>query len=344
MEGLPRSQYDGSRFRNLRPEVRPPLGRLIEFLFGGNRPAPHAIPVRNIEDVYRDMGSSSPPGTALVTWIGHATFITRLENGITFITDPVFGDRCSPTSLVGPKRMVPPGLPLSCLNSADGRGPRVPVDFALVSHNHYDHLEASTVQALGDSVEWFVPLGLKSFFYECGVRRVRELDWGEQVCYRRDADDAVAVVTCLPCQHWSRRSLFDGNETLWASWSVQSLRTSVFFGGDSGYDAVTLDSIHKSMGAFDVALLPIGAYEPRDVLCFAHMNPEEAVLTHIKLGAALSIGMHWGTFILSREAVLQPPRDLAASLAQHGVPPDAFRTLDIGESISIKPRTVNAKS
>lgn len=192
------------------------------------------------------------------------------------------------------------------------------------------------VKGLGNTVTWFVPLGLKSWFEDCGIdkQNVVELDWGEQVVFR-NAKGSSCLVTCLPCRHWSRRTLTDYNRTLWASWAVQGSRYSVFFGGDSGYHK-EFSLIGNIMGPFDLALIGIGAYKPREMMHNSHTSPSDAVQVHIDLKAKVSVGMHWGCWILSWEDVLQPPVDLSEALTKAGLPQSSFITLPIGGSLEFK--------
>ncbi len=218
--GLPSAELDGTsrRFRNLRFAPPVSLWSMLKFL-AGSRPVGVQLPVRS--DTLSNMRAFLAGRSTSVTWIGHATFLVQLDNGISFLTDPVFEDRCSPVSFFGPKRLVPPAVPIESINNKSGG---VNVDFVIISHNHYDHLSNHAVSSLGDDVFWFVPLGLEAFMHASGVRRVKvrsysctpsgtcvrvltptratprqELDWGEQACFKRD-DGAVAIVTCLPCQ------------------------------------------------------------------------------------------------------------------------------------------------
>lgn len=344
---IPSSNWTGKRFSNLNGDKHPSLWTVFKFMLWGKRPKPQVIEAVPANEVLSSVKRPARNDHSRVTWVGHATFYVQLDNGINFLTDPVFDQRCSPVPwLMGPKRMVDPALPISAFSTSGDMKVDVNVDFVIISHNHYDHLEKATVERLGDTVSWFVPLGLKQWMLDRGVssKRVVELDWGEAACYRK-GDDAHVVVSCLPCQHWSRRTITDFNCSLWASWAVLSSKGSnIFFGGDSGYDQKSLRLIGSKMGPFSFSLIGIGAYEPREMMCHSHVNPEEAVLTHIEIGSRFSIAMHWGTYILSREEVLQPKIDLAVALQKHNVGSDKFVTLKIGESVEVPGNTSHHSS
>ena len=282
----------------------------------------------NLPAVKTDVRSlHDPSGEPRLTWIGHSTFLLQL-GGLNILTDPQLSPRASPVSFAGPKRIVP--LPLGV-----GELPRI--DVVLVSHNHYDHLDLATVKALaaqpGGSPLFLVPLGLKAWFADNGIDRVEEYDWWQ----RRDAD--AARFTLVPVQHWSKRTLWDANETLWGGWVVEAGGLRVIHTGDLGLSRDTLD-IGTRLGPFDLALIPIGAYEPRWFMKTMHVNVPEALQVRSDLRAARAIGMHWGTFEgLTDEPLDEPPKVLARLRAEAGLPTEAFDVMRIGETRSISPGT-----
>lgn len=257
-----------------------------------------------------------------VTWIGHATLLVQI-GGVNILTDPHLGERASPVSFAGPKRVTPPGL-------TEGELPRI--DLVLISHNHYDHLDERTVRRLAASRDgsplFLVPLGDKGWFLRRGIRNVRELDWWDTDMVRG------LTVHFVPAQHWSARSPFDRNETLWGAWVVERPGFRFFFCGDAGYSE-HFREIARKFGSFDLVALPIGAYEPRWFMKTAHMDPAEVVTVHLELRSRLSIAIQWGTFVLSDEPLDEPPVRLAQALAAAGVDPGRFLTLRHGETIRL---------
>jgi N-acyl-phosphatidylethanolamine-hydrolysing phospholipase D len=247
--------------------------------------------------------------SATATWVGHATFAVHDRDDV-FLTDPHFGKR----ALI-PARVVPPGIPLES----------VPPDaFAVISHNHYDHLDEFTVETLPASVGWYVPLGMAEWFLARGREDVTELDWWES------AQRGRWTITCLPLQHWSRRGLGDTNESLWCAWLLDSQDYTYFFAGDTGYFH-GFEEYGRRYGPIDVAMLPIGAYEPRWIMRYQHMNPAEAVQAFHDLRAHTMLPMHWGTFDLTDEPLDLPPRVLAQVVEERGEDPERVRTLAVGE-------------
>ena len=260
-----------------------------------------------------------------VTWIGHASTLVQ-AGGLNVLTDPVFSERASPVQFLGPKRAQPPGIALSDLP---------PIDVVVVSHNHYDHLDRLSVVQLSERSQgrtlFLVPLGNKAWMEDLGVRNVVELDWWDVHTERGVAFQLV------PVQHWSARSLTDRNRTLWGGWAVRAPDLHWYFSGDAGYSRYFRDTSERG-GAFDIALLAIGAYQPRWFMKDQHMDPAEAVQAHRDLRARQSLGIHWGTFELTDEPLDQPPRDLALARQAAGLPESDFFVLRIGETRWLAPR------
>lgn len=256
-----------------------------------------------------------------LTWVGHDTFVVQW-GGLNLITDPHFSERASPVSFAGPKRWAAPGLGFEQLP---------PMDVVLVSHNHYDHLDAASVMRLArehPGAHFIVPRGLRRWFVKRGAERVIELDWWQAV------EVAGCRVTAVPAQHFSGRGLRDRNRVLWCGFVVERAGRRLYFAGDTGYSRDFAD-IGARFAPVDLALLPIGAYEPRWFMQSMHVNPEDAVKIHRDIGARLSVAMHWGTFRLTTEPMDEPPRRLAAARAAAGLTEDAFRVLAHGQTIRL---------
>ncbi len=251
---------------------------------------------------------------ASVTWIGHSSFLIQL-GGHSILTDPVWSKK-SGVGPFGPTRLVPPGLRLIDLP---------PIDLVLISHNHYDHLDDVTIRWLGNRPTYLVPARLGSWFQARGGTKVHECNWWEGV-------DALGLhFDFVPTQHWSRRTPWDMNTTLWGGWILSDGRHKLYFAGDSAYFS-GFKMIGERYPGIDVALMPIGAYEPRWFMQSAHVNPEEAGQAFLDVGARIIIPMHWGTFRLSTERMDEPPKRLAAWWEKQGLDPANNWTLAIGET------------
>ncbi|SMP40371.1 L-ascorbate metabolism protein UlaG, beta-lactamase superfamily [Desulfonatronum zhilinae] len=262
-----------------------------------------------------------------VTWIGHATVLMQM-GGLNILTDPVFSQRASPVQWAGPKRWQPPGVALDEL-------PRI--DLVLISHSHYDHLDLNSVREVaaqpGGSPLFMVPLGLKEWFERnvpASRGHVRDFDWWDNL--EMDGEECRTTVHFVPAQHWSQRTLRDRNQTLWGGWVVEQPDFVFYYAGDMGYSQDTKD-IGERFGGFDLAAIPVGAYEPRWFMQSQHINPEEAVLVHRDVQARRSIGVHWGTFHgITDESLDQPIVDLAEARQRHGLAEDDFFLLRHGET------------
>lgn len=258
------------------------------------------------------------------TYVGHASFLLQI-NGVNLLTDPVWSERASPVQWAGPRRFSAPGIDWSELP---------PIHAVLLSHDHYDHLDADTVHRLAKrfpDVWWFTPLGYTGLLQELGVRNVRELDWWQSATLH--ANHGVVRISATPAQHWTRRMGSKPNERLWCSFVVQAERGSIFFGGDSGF-CPSFEQIGARYAPFDHVILPIGAYEPRWFMKPAHMNPEEAVEAYRALGGTGKfIGMHWGTFRLTDEPPLEPLARIVAAWEAADLPDADLCMLAIGETL-----------
>jgi N-acyl-phosphatidylethanolamine-hydrolysing phospholipase D len=252
-----------------------------------------------------------------ITWVGHATLLVQFD-GLNFLTDPHWGERASPISWAGPRRLSPPGLAFENLPQ---------IDVVVISHDHYDHLDLGTVKRLAEKHNplFLVPLGLKAWFADNGMSRVEELDWWQEREYR-----GLRFV-CVPAQHFSQRTLWDGNTRLWATWAVLGRERRFYFSGDTGY-FTGFKEIGKRLGAFDIAALAIGAYEPPEIMKSVHLTPEEAVQAFVDLNARTLLGIHWGTFDLAEEPLDEPPGRMLAEARRHGIASEHAWILKVGET------------
>lgn len=305
------------------------------------------------------------------TWLGHACYFVEFPSGLRVLFDPVFSNRCSPFTWLGPKRYT--DIPCQIED--------IPIiDAVVISHNHYDHMDHPTIMKIKvkhPNVHFFVPLRNKKWFLDSGFSsgQVTELDWWEekdmnlsQVARKAsvaksdkssglesesDAGAIMARIGCLPCQHISARTLFDRGCTLWASWSVESGGKKVWFGGDTGYRTVpqlpdgvddygpghdyprcpAFKQIGEHRGPFDLGLIPIGAYSPRFLFSSMHANPLDSVNIFKDTNCTRAMGIHWGTWVLTEEDVLEPPKILKQALKRYNLPEEGvFDVCNIGES------------
>ena len=257
---------------------------------------------------------------AVVTFIGHATFLIQTAAG-NLITDPMYSERASPLRAIGPRRVREPAVPFDDLP---------PISTVLLSHNHFDHCDLATLRRLARRFDPIVvsPLGNARLLRSAGMRRIEELDW-----WQAAATTAMAI-TATPAHHFSARTPFDRNRALWSGFALSAGTRRIYFAGDSAYGSFFRD-VGERLGPIDLALLPIGAYEPRWFMRAVHMNPAEAVQAHLDLCAARSVGMHFGTFQLTTEGINEPVEALATARLDAGVEEPAFTTLGFGESLRL---------
>lgn len=258
-------------------------------------------------------------GNPSVTWLGHAAFIIR-SGGKVILTDPYLSQVAGPGRL-GPRRYVPAPLAAHELPAAD---------VMLVSHNHYDHLDARVVRAYPykDSTQVIVPLGLKSFFTRRGYKKVIEMDWWESW-----SEDGLTITT-LPAVHSSGRGMHDQKKTLWASFGIRTHEKNIWFSGDTAMGNV-FEEIGKRAGPFDLAIVGIGAYEPREIMKLVHASPEEAIEIARAVGAEKALGMHWGTIRLTSEDPFEAPERFRKAAIAQGYGAENALILRIGETRSL---------
>jgi L-ascorbate metabolism protein UlaG (beta-lactamase superfamily) len=253
-----------------------------------------------------------------LTWLGHAAFLIRL-GGQTILVDPFLGDRASPVGWAGPRRYAGPGITVDKLP---------PVDVLVISHNHYDHLDLRAIRQLPakEKMRVIVPAGLGALLRANGFSDVTEVRWGDSL--KLDGLNVISV----PAVHFSSRGLFDGDATLWSGYVFESSQKRVYFAGDTAYHDTLFKQLRRTIGPVDVALVPIGAYEPHNLMADVHTNPEQAVQLAQDMGARALVGMHWGTVVLSTEPPFEPPRRFRAAGSAQGYPDESLWLMSIGET------------
>ena len=307
-------------FRNLYVTIDKGLTEVFKMRFGGDtewvNPMGEAAQVPRAKPEFTRINTPIEDQPQF-TWVGHSTFLIQYR-GLSILTDPMFSDRASPVSFAGPKRYTEPGIQLEDLP---------PIDIVVISHNHYDHLDLPTLEALGPQVTYVVPLKNGELLRSIGLTKIHELDWHESI----DLPKGLKI-HATPSQHWSARGIFDRRDALWAAFVFEWSDYKVFFGGDTGYTQKLFTDIGERYGAFDAALIPIGAYEPRWFMKAAHVNPTEAVAIHRDIKSRWSLGIHWGTFPLTAESPLAPPQALSLALQDAKIDASEFITLALGET------------
>ena len=235
-------------------------------------------------------------------WIGHSTFLINNGN-LTILTDPIFSNRASPLTFAGPKRLIKPVIKIKDLPK---------VDVITISHNHYDHLDINSlrkIQKKFPNVKILVPKGDLKLLKNYNLNNSHEFLWWEEITINN------TNFTFTPAQHWSARGLRDRNKSLWGSWFIKNGDRNIFHAGDTGYSKDFIE-IRNRLGEVDFAMIPIGAYDPQWFMSYSHVNPEEALNIAKDLNSKKSIGMHWGTFILTDEPVLEPRDKLKKIVAE----------------------------
>ena len=320
-EGPVSNHYDGAHFFN--PES--PVTRRIDARRFFNRWAgeraewPDSVPVRPTVPPARVEGREM-----LVTWIGHSTVLVQTA-GLNILTDPIWSERASPFSFIGPRRVRAPGIRFEDL-------PRI--DLVLVSHNHYDHLDLPTLRRLWERDRPLIvtSLGNDAILRGAGVESVAR-DWGQDVAVRPGIDVLVERN-----HHWGSRWGTDRNRALWSAFTIRTPSGNIFFAGDTGWAGGDWARAAARHGPFRLAIIPIGAYLPRDVMQDNHVDPEESVNVFQILDPVRALGVHWGTFQLTFEAIDAPPRTLAAELHARRIAPDRFVATEAGQSFSVPER------
>ncbi|MFT3783756.1 MAG: MBL fold metallo-hydrolase [Nibricoccus sp.] len=256
------------------------------------------------------------------TWINHATFLIETPQG-NFLTDPIFSPACGPFGRLGPSRVHPPGVSLDELPD---------IHYVLLSHDHYDHCDRPSLRQIAENHDpvALAPLGHRDILERAGFSRIVELDWWEN-----HSAAPNLTITLTPSRHWSNRLTSPRFSRLWGGFYVHAGARRLYFAGDTGYEGTLFSKIGHKLGAPDLAMLPIGAYEPRWFMHQDHCNPQEAVQIHRDLGSNLSVAMHWGAFRLTDEGREEPVEALQAALANAGLSADQFRVLEPGGQVAL---------
>ncbi len=254
-------------------------------------------------------------------WIGHSTYLIEVDS-LSILTDPVWESYCSPIPIPALRRYSEPSIPLADLP---------PIDIVLLSHNHYDHLDAKTVSALHrfhPQIEWIVPERLSPWFRKRGIHAVTELPrW-------KPHNMKNCKITAVPAQHFSGRTLWDKNKTHWNGYVVETPSKKIYFTGDTGYNPYDFKAIGDHFGSLDLSLIPIGSYIPREFMKSVHISPQEAVQIHREVHSRFSLGMHWNTFCLSDEPQDQPPFDLYLAMEEERLPFETFLPVELGTYVN----------
>ena len=312
--GMTSDHFDGLQFFNPTGPAPQPFTAVPRLLLERRVPWPRHI------DTPPQRPAPLDGARAVLTFIGHATFLIQTA-AANILTDPFYSERAFPLQWAGPRRVRPPAVRFDDLP---------PISIVLLSHNHYDHCDVNTLGMLAERFDPLVltPLGNAPLVRSSGIRRIEELDWWEH------ARTSALPIALTPAHHFSARGPFDRNRALWGGFVLTIGDARISFAGDTAYGGFFKD-IRARLGPIDLALLPIGAYEPRWFMQAAHMNPAEAVQAHLDLEVRQSIGMHFGTIQLTTEGIDEPLRALEEARREKQIAPAVFRTLDFGESVRI---------
>lgn len=260
-------------------------------------------------------------GNPSAVWIGHCTYLIEID-GVNILTDPVWENYCSPVPIRILKRYTEPSLDLADLP---------PIDLVLISHNHYDHLDAKTVATLHrfhPQIEWIVPEALSPWFRRRQIDSVTEIGWWKTYRTKKCA------ITAVPTQHYSGRTLFDRNKSHWNGYVLEIGGKKIYFTGDTGYNSKDFKAIGERFSSMDLSFIPIGTYCPQKFMQTVHISPHEAVQIHQEVKSRLSLGMHWKTFRLSSEPIDRPPFDLYLAMKEKRLPFESFLPIDVGTYVN----------
>jgi L-ascorbate metabolism protein UlaG (beta-lactamase superfamily) len=331
-QGPASGHYDGARFFNPGPPAQAaakgnPMRYLSRVVGAGDERAdwPTQVPVKPTVPPRRVTGDDM-----LVTWIGHATVLVQVA-GVNILTDPVWSVTVSPLPPIGPERVRSPGVRFEDLPK---------IDLVLISHNHYDHMDLPTLKRLSTRHKPMIVTGLgnDAILRQAGIGASAH-DWGgsEAVFSNCSTKESCGSwqVEVVRNHHWSSRWGTDRNRALWSAFIVRTDAGAIFFAGDTGWGDGSWVDEAAAKGPYRLALIPIGAYEPRDVMKGNHINPDEAVAMFEKLQPAAALGIHWGTFQLTFEGINDPPKRLAELRKARGIRAERFRATEVGRSFQV---------
>jgi L-ascorbate metabolism protein UlaG (beta-lactamase superfamily) len=314
--GQENDHFDGKRFYNLNGVRAKSFFDVVRWAANRNQG-----PWREIKDQPFDQVKISQlnDGLPKIWFVNHSTFLIQI-GAINILIDPVWSKRVSPFSMMGPRRMRPPGMKYENLPE---------IDIILISHNHYDHLDLSTLKKLREDYNprIVVPLGVGQLLQKHGMRNWEELDWWEST---RVKD--IFRITATPAQHFSGRGMFDRDSTLWCGFHITTGTHSIYYTGDSGYGDF-FKKIGDQLKTIDCAIIPIGAFKPQWFMGPVHCTPEEAVRIHLDIGAQASIACHFGTFPLGDDGMEEPVKLLKEARQKYEVHEDKFLILKEGECL-----------
>ncbi len=307
--------FDGKKFINPSGKQAKGLGDVLKWTMQRKREAWKEM----IDADYGNAPVANPdPEKIVITFVNHSTFLIQYQ-GVNILTDPIWSKRTSPFQWAGPKRMRPPGIKFEDLPN---------IDLILISHNHYDHLDANTMKRLNKAYQPKVmcPLGVAEYIKSLGFSNAYDLDWWQEQSF-----DNLNII-CVPAQHFSGRGMLDRDGTLWAGFVIQKDSTNIYFAGDTGYDQEMFGSIGAKFGKMKVSMIPIGAYKPKWFMSPIHVSPEEGLFIHKDVNSEISIGMHYGTFPLADDGQMEPINELMELMEKMKIASESFILLKEGAS------------
>jgi L-ascorbate metabolism protein UlaG (beta-lactamase superfamily) len=318
-QGPVSDHFDGKKFNN--PGGVQPLGFSSLFKWMREREKGEWKELKDVPFGLPPAGKADGD-SIVVTFVNHSTFLIQTL-GLNILTDPIWSERASPVSFMGPKRMRPPGIRFEDLPK---------IDIILLTHNHYDHLDIAALKKL--SVEYnpriYTALGVGIYLEKEGIRNISEMDWWNET----GIEEGVSFL-CTPAQHFSGRGMFDRDKTLWCGFALKTAKGSIYYSGDTGYGEFFKD-IAERISPVRLSFLPIGAYKPQWFMSSIHTSPEDAVRIHQILKSPESIGMHFGTFHLADDGMDEPRETLKSVLRKEGIPESEFIAPEEGVKIIIK--------